>query len=189
MCSTSSFSPNPQTPSASGATSTLTVTTTGAAAAMYRPSRIFYLMWLPIVGLSLVGMRWTGTQSRRKKLLGFLLLGLIMATLFFLPACGGSSNNGGGGGGGRMLRMYARRQLHRHHHRVPMPNNLSHSYSGVASIRQLTFTPSCKTYITFLCVDSRHRLSSGRRPEVCIASNSWYPKKSSFARLTALACP
>ena len=54
-------------------------------------------MWLPIVGLPLVGMMRTGTQSRRKKLIGFLLLGLIMTMLFFLPSCGGSSNNGGGG--------------------------------------------------------------------------------------------
>ncbi len=56
-------------------------------------------MWLPIVGLSLVGMRFSSTDSRRKRLLGFLLLGLVMAMLFFLPACGGSSSSGGGGGG------------------------------------------------------------------------------------------
>jgi hypothetical protein len=76
----------------------LTITTTGAAAALYRPSRIFYAAWLPIVGLSLFGIGCTSTQSRRKRLLGFFLLGLVMAMLFFLPACGGSSNSGGGGG-------------------------------------------------------------------------------------------
>ncbi len=81
-------------------TSTLTVNTTGSAHAMNQgTSGIFYAMWLPVVGLSLVGMRFSTANSRRKKLLGFLLLGLIMAALFFLPACGGSSNNGGGGGG------------------------------------------------------------------------------------------
>ena len=81
-------------------TSTLTVSTTGAAHAMNQGSGgVFYAMWLPVVGLSLVGMRFSTADSRRKKLLGFLLLGLIMAALFFLPACGGSSNNGGGGGG------------------------------------------------------------------------------------------
>ena len=96
-CSTTSFSPNPLTPSASGATSMLTITTTGTAAALYRPSSIYYAMWLPVVGLSLVGMRFTAPGTRKKKLMGFLLLGLIMAALFFLPACGGSSNNGGGG--------------------------------------------------------------------------------------------
>ncbi len=97
-CSASSFSPNPQTPSAGGAASTLTITTTGTTAELYRRSNIFYAMWLPIVGLSLVGMRFSTTDSRRKKLLGFLLLGLVMAMLFFLPAC--SSGSGGGGGGG-----------------------------------------------------------------------------------------
>jgi hypothetical protein len=96
-CSASSFSPNPQTPSASGATSTLTITTTGAAAAMYRSSSIFYAMVLPMMGLSLIGIRISSPGSRRKRLLGFLLLGLVMAMLFFLPAC--SSSNGGGGGG------------------------------------------------------------------------------------------
>jgi hypothetical protein len=81
-------------------TSTLTVSTTGAAHAMNQGAGgVFYAMWLPVVGLSLVGMRFSSADSRRKKLLGFLLLGLIMAALFFLPACGGSSNNGGGGGG------------------------------------------------------------------------------------------
>jgi hypothetical protein len=80
-------------------TSTLTVTTTGAAHARNQgTSGIFYAMWLPVVGLSLVGMRFSTANSRRKKLLGFLLLGLIMAALFFLPACGGSSSSTGGGG-------------------------------------------------------------------------------------------
>jgi hypothetical protein len=81
----------------SGNSSTLTVTTTGTAAAMNRAPNFLYAMWLPIVGLSLVGMRFSTANSRRKKLLGFVLLGVIMAALFFLPACGGSSNKGGGG--------------------------------------------------------------------------------------------
>ena len=59
---------------------------------------LVYAMWLPVVGLSLVGMRFSTAGSRRRKLLGFLLLGLIMAALFFLPACSGSSSPGGGGG-------------------------------------------------------------------------------------------
>jgi hypothetical protein len=57
-------------------------------------------MWLPVVGLSLVGVGFGTSGKRRKKLLGFALLGVVMALLFFLPACGGSSNSGGGGGGG-----------------------------------------------------------------------------------------
>ena len=78
---------------------TLTVNTTPGSSAMnHGASRIYYAMWLPVVGLSLIGMRFAAPGTRKKKLLGFLLLGLIMAALFFLPACGGSSNNGGGGG-------------------------------------------------------------------------------------------
>ena len=102
-CSASGdFSVNPVTPSGSGATSMVTITTTGSTAASYppagdRPARIFYALWLPIVGLSLVGMRFSSTGSRRKRLGGFLLLGLVMAALFFLPACSSSSKGGGGG--------------------------------------------------------------------------------------------
>jgi hypothetical protein len=87
----SAFSTNPVTPANPGATSTLTITTTGAAASLYRKSTIYYAMWLPIVGMSLIGMRFSTTGSRKNKLLGFLLLGIVMAMLFFLPACGGSS--------------------------------------------------------------------------------------------------
>ena len=95
---TTSFSPNPQTPSTSGATSTLTITTTGSSAALAAPRKIFYAMWLPVVGMSLVGMGFSSARSRRKKVLGFLMVAMVMAALFLMPACGGSSNNTGGGG-------------------------------------------------------------------------------------------
>jgi hypothetical protein len=95
-CSASGdFSINPLTPTSGGATSTVTITTTGSTAALYRPANIFYATWLPIIGLSLAGVRLSSMGSRRKRMMGFLLLGLVMATLFFLPAC--SSNHGGGG--------------------------------------------------------------------------------------------
>jgi hypothetical protein len=88
-------------PACSSSGSTLTVTTTGAAAAaLHRSSGILFAMWLPVLGLSLIGMRFSAGDSRRRKLMGFLLLGIVMAMLFFLPACGGSSGGGGGGGGG-----------------------------------------------------------------------------------------
>ena len=99
-CSASSaFSTNPLTPTSSGATSTLTITTTGSAAALHSNTSIYYAMWLPIVGLAFVGMRFSTGDSRKKKLLGFLSLGIVMMLLFLLPACGGSSGGGGGGGG------------------------------------------------------------------------------------------
>ena len=99
-CSASSFSTNPVTPTAGGAMSTLTITTTGASAALSRPSKFFYAMWLPIAGLSLVGMGFSSARSRRKKLLGFLMIAMVMTALFLMPACGGGSSGGGGGGGG-----------------------------------------------------------------------------------------
>ncbi len=95
-----SFSPaSPITPTSSGASTTLTLTTTGAQAAMYHPSKFFSALWLPIAGLSLVGMGFSSARSRRQKLLGFPMIFMVMAALFLMPACGGSSSSGGGGGG------------------------------------------------------------------------------------------
>ena len=88
---------NPVTPTGSGATSTVTITTTGASAAIVHPSKFFYAMWLPIVGVSLIGVGFSSAGSRRKKLLGFLMVAMVMAALFLMPACGSSSNSGGGG--------------------------------------------------------------------------------------------
>jgi len=56
-------------------------------------------MWLPIIGLALVGVRFSTGDSRRKKFLGLLSIGVVMMLLFFLPACGGDGGGGGGGGG------------------------------------------------------------------------------------------
>jgi hypothetical protein len=95
-CSVSSFSVNPVTPTGQ---SVLTITTTAPGAAMVRPRKFFYAMWLPIVGLSLLGIGFKTSRSQRKKLLGFLILGMVTTGLFLLPSCGGSSSNGGGGGG------------------------------------------------------------------------------------------
>lgn len=89
---------NPVTPTASGAASTVTITTTGASAAVVRPSRFFYAMWLPIAGMSLIGVGVGSARSRRKKLLGFLMVAMVMAALLLMPACGSSTNSGGGGG-------------------------------------------------------------------------------------------
>jgi beta-propeller repeat-containing protein len=98
-CSSTSFGTNPQTPSSGGATSTLSITTTGSSsAAVAGSAKIFYAAWLPIVGLSLVGMGFSTAGSRRKRGLGFLLLGSVMMMLFFLPACSSSSGTTGGGG-------------------------------------------------------------------------------------------
>src|SRR4029077_8856831 len=93
-------SPNPQTPASPGATSTLSVTTTPNHAENFVPRSFFYAMWLPIAGMLLTGLGVSSTRSRRKKLLGLLMLGIVMTSLLLLPACGGGSGGGGGGGGG-----------------------------------------------------------------------------------------
>lgn len=97
-CKATSFSPNPVTPTAAGVTSTLTVTTTGASAAILHPNRFFYALWIPVAGMSLLGISFSSARSRRKKIFGFLMVAMVMAALFMLPACGSSSGGGGGGG-------------------------------------------------------------------------------------------
>jgi hypothetical protein len=87
------------TSTSGGGSSTLTVTTTGIHGALVHPSNIFYAVLLPVFGLSLMGISFSYAGSPRKKLLGFLLLGVVLSALFFLPACGSSSSSGGGGGG------------------------------------------------------------------------------------------
>jgi hypothetical protein len=92
------FSPaSPITPTN---TTTLTITTTANSAAMVRPAKFFYAMWLPIAGLSLAGVGLGAPRGRSKKLFGFLMIGMVMAALCLMPACGGGGGGSGGGGGG-----------------------------------------------------------------------------------------
>lgn len=67
-------------------TSTLTFTSAKQAAAnLDVPRNILYALWLPIPGLALIGL---GTRaSRRKNLLGLLLLGLLLAALLASSGC------------------------------------------------------------------------------------------------------
>ena len=54
----------------SGNSSTLTVATTGKTAALNRAPSFLYAMWLPVIGLSLIGMRFSAPNSRRKETAG-----------------------------------------------------------------------------------------------------------------------
>ncbi len=96
-CSTTSFSTNPLTPGSPGTTTKLTITTTGPTSSISHPRKVFYAMFLPIIGISLVGV---GFNSRRKKVVGILMIAMALAALLLMPACGGGSSSGGGGGGG-----------------------------------------------------------------------------------------
>jgi hypothetical protein len=67
-------------------TTTLTFSTTAQANAMLqRSSRVFYALWLP--GLGLVGISLGSRSSRRRRLSGWLLLGLLLAVLISISAC------------------------------------------------------------------------------------------------------
>jgi hypothetical protein len=87
---TCSFSAN----SVSGSgTSTLTASTTGPTGALFHRSNIFYAMFLPLSGLALIGTGFGCANSRRRKVLGFLMLYAILAALLLLPACGGGGSH------------------------------------------------------------------------------------------------
>jgi hypothetical protein len=92
---TCSFSANSV---AGSGTSTLTVNTTGPTGALFHRSNIFYVVFLPFPALALVGLGFGSADSRRKKVLGFLMLYAILAALLLLPACGGSSHTNPHGG-------------------------------------------------------------------------------------------
>jgi hypothetical protein len=58
------------------------------------PRSIFYATLLPLFGVTLLGVSF---GSRRKKALGMLFIGLMLASALFLAGCGGSSSHTGGG--------------------------------------------------------------------------------------------
>lgn len=83
------------------APATLTVHTTAPTALLHAPKNNgsfgpLYAMFLPIGGMALWGFGLR-SGSRRRKLFGRLLIGLLLSALVLLPACGGGSstkNNG-----------------------------------------------------------------------------------------------
>jgi hypothetical protein len=58
-----------------------------ASAALELPRNFFYALWLPIPGLALIGVGFRSRTSRRKPLLGWLLLGLLLTGLIAVPGC------------------------------------------------------------------------------------------------------
>jgi hypothetical protein len=101
-CSFSNPGASVTLPANGSVTATLNLATTAASALLERPSDrrssgVFYAMLLPIGAITLLGAGLGSAGSRRRKLFGFLMLGLLLTTLLLIPACS-SSNSGGGGG-------------------------------------------------------------------------------------------
>lgn len=101
---TCSLNPASISPSAAGATSTLTVNTTGAIALLTPPVlrhdlRPLFALLLPVSGCAFLGIGLANGGVRRSRLLGFLLGGLLAASLTFQVACAGGTSSKRGGGG------------------------------------------------------------------------------------------
>ena len=79
-----------QSPSSVTLTMSTTARTTTIAAT--RPPGVTYAMWLPIGGLTLFGMGLGGTLSRKRRVVGGLLVLLLMTLIALQPACSHSSS-------------------------------------------------------------------------------------------------
>jgi len=89
--------PNSANPGTSVA---LTVTTTGQTAGILRSgsgSRPLYALWLPLLGLTVVGVGFTSQQRKKGKIPAAMLECLAVAALVFVVACGGGNHGGGDG--------------------------------------------------------------------------------------------
>jgi len=95
-CSFGSTSPVSVTNGA--ATATLTFTTVGPSAAMFRPSRMSYAIFPPILGLALLGLCLGSGRSRGKMLVSFLVLSVLLAGVLVVSSCGGGQGSSGNSG-------------------------------------------------------------------------------------------
>ncbi len=91
--STGTFTTTPVSLSGtSQATTTLNISTTPrpvTTGSLFR-GHAFYATWLPVGGLSLLGLG-VGTNRRRRRWLGLAVLGVLAGILFLQPGCGSSS--------------------------------------------------------------------------------------------------
>jgi hypothetical protein len=87
-----SFNPATVTVTNNAAASTLTISTTGPSATRLHRSTIFYGLWLPLPALALIGAGLSTTSRLGKKLLGWLLLGLIVSGIMVTIGCGSSTS-------------------------------------------------------------------------------------------------
>lgn len=87
-CSLSPTSVTVTTGETSAPTSTLTFTASKPASSsmVVRHSKLFYAFWM-VPGLALLGLGYGSGSSRRKKWLGFLMLGIVLFVVTITPGC------------------------------------------------------------------------------------------------------
>ena len=96
------FNPASVTPNSSTANTTMTITTAANTASLAHPfgrrSSPLYAMWLvlPAMLLGTVGL----APPKRRKLLGYCIVFLLVSGCLLQVACSGTSSSGSGGGGG-----------------------------------------------------------------------------------------
>lgn len=93
---TCALNPASVTPPANGSVNaTLTVSTAAPTASAMRPSgslRLAYALWLPMAGLTWMGIGFTSSSTRKSRLLGLLLCALLFTGLIVQVACGGGGD-------------------------------------------------------------------------------------------------
>jgi FG-GAP-like repeat len=88
-------------PSSSTSGTTLTVNTTTPTSARISSSAmtgLSYAIWLPLIGLMVVGASLGSTQAAKRRVLGFLLWSVLLTGLASQSACGGGAPSSSGGG-------------------------------------------------------------------------------------------
>jgi len=98
-----SFSPeSPVIPTVPGISEAVTISTTGTTMAgtsrplghSSREHHLIYAMWLPLLGIALVGASW---RSRQRRLGMALMCFLVIALALLMADCGGGASSSGGG--------------------------------------------------------------------------------------------
>ena len=90
---------SPVTVGASGGTAMMTFSTAAPSASLLRRMNVYYALLLPISELALIGFGFGSGASDGKKLSSMLFLGIVLAGVTIMPACGGGSSGGGGSPG------------------------------------------------------------------------------------------
>ncbi len=87
-CSLDPTSVDVTTGEGSAPTAMLTFTASKPAqAVVVRHSNMLYALWLPVPGLALIGLGFGSRSSRRKRLFGWWLVGLLLGGLVVMPGC------------------------------------------------------------------------------------------------------